>query len=68
MAVVLAVIIITILYSMISGGITIGERGVGNITERTEDGDRGMNLDFASSDVESFPKPYNEINSPEASL
>jgi len=49
MAVVLAVIIITVLYGLISGGLDIGEQGVGNVTERAEDDDTGQNLDFTSS-------------------
>ncbi len=58
MAVVLAVIVITIIYSMISGGIDLGEQGVGNITERAEDDSRGQNLDFIISDEndEVYPK------------
>ena len=49
MAVVLAVIIITVLYGLISGGLGVGEQGVGNVTERAEDDDTGQDLDFTSS-------------------
>lgn len=60
MAVVLAVLIITILYSLISGGIGIGEQGVGNITERANDDSLGENLGFTSYE-DNISKPYIQV-------
>lgn len=60
MAVVLAVLIITILYSLISGGIGIGEQGVGNITDRANDDSLGENLDFTSHE-DNISKPYIQV-------
>jgi len=59
MAVVLAVIIITVLYGLISGGLGIGEQGVGNVTERAEDDNTGQNLDFTSSSANPNEVPKN---------
>lgn len=36
MAVVLAVIVITIIYGLISGGIDMGEEGIGNLSDRAD--------------------------------
>lgn len=67
MAVVLAVIVMTIIYSMISGGLNIGEQGVGNITERAEDDSTGRNLDFVSlRDMQNLTKSIEEHESRDA--
>jgi hypothetical protein len=48
MAAVLAVLVMSILYTLVTGGIGIGETGVGNISDRAEQDGSGMNLDFSS--------------------
>lgn len=66
MAVVLAVIIITILYSLISGGIGIGEQGIGNITDRTDDGSDGPS--FASLESDAPPSFESSIKGRETTV